>query len=212
MDPARKSISKDIEQYVSESGNPENHKEVLLVDIETSVLADFKYVRLVDTPGIGSVWRHNTETTTGWFPETGGVLFLISADKPVSEGELNLLQEVYRYSPEIFIVITKTDLFSEAKIKEIESFTAEVVRRTFDHDFPILRYSAIQDVAQHNREIKNRILPLLLNRDKVFAQILRHKIATLVESCLSYLEVACQASLKVESEKAKLKKWFWESI
>jgi GTP-binding protein EngB required for normal cell division len=197
---------KDIEQYVSESGNPENHKEVLLVDIETPVLADLKYVRLVDTPGIGSVWRHNTETTTGWFPETGGVLFLISADKPISEGELNLLQEVYRYSPEIFIVITKTDLFSEAKIKEIESFTAEVVRRTFEHDFPILRYSAFQNVAQYNRQIKNRILPLFLNRDKVFAQILRHKITTLVESCLSYLEVACQASLIMESEKAKLKK------
>ncbi len=197
---------KDIELYVSESGNPENHKEVLLVDIETPVLADLKHVRLVDTPGIGSVWRHNTETTTGWFPETGGVLFLISADKPISEGELSLLQEVYRYSPEIFIVITKTDLFSEAKIKEIESFTAEVVRRTFEHDFPILKYSAFQNVAQYNSQIKNRILPLLLNRDKVFAQILRHKITTLVESCLSYLEVACQASLIMESEKAELKK------
>ena len=77
----------DIEQYVSETGNSENHKQVLLVDIETPLLADIKETRLVDTPGIGSVWRHNTETTTGWFPETGGVLFLISAERPISEGE-----------------------------------------------------------------------------------------------------------------------------
>lgn len=197
---------KDIEQYVSESGNPENRKKVLLVDIETPVLAKIKDVRLVDTPGIGSVWRRNTETTIGWFPETGGVLFLISAERPISEGELSFLQEVYRYSPEIAIVITKIDLFGEAKIKEIESFTAEVLRRIFARDFPILRYSAFQNAVQYNREIKNRILPLLLNRDKVFAEILRHKIATLVESCLSYLEVARQASLKAEAEKAQLKK------
>ncbi|MEN6391740.1 MAG: dynamin family protein [Syntrophomonas sp.] len=32
----------DIDQYVSESGNPENHKQVLLVDIETPLLADMK--------------------------------------------------------------------------------------------------------------------------------------------------------------------------
>lgn len=197
---------KDIQQYVSESGNPENHKEVLLVDIETPLLSDIKEVRLVDTPGIGSVWRHNTETTTGWFPETGGVLFLISSERPISEGELSLLQEVYRYSPEISIVITKTDLASEEKIKEIELFTAKVIQKTFERDFPILRYSAVQNTDYYKQQIKNIFLPLTVNRDKVFAQILRHKILTLGESVLSYLDIAYQASLKADLEKDQVKK------
>ncbi len=196
----------DIEQYVSETGNSENHKQVLLVDIETPLLADIKETRLVDTPGIGSVWRHNTETTTGWFPETGGVLFLISAERPISEGELSLLQEVYRYSPEITMVITKTDLSSEEKLKEIESFTAEVIKRTFDRDFPILRYSALQNTGYYNRQIKNIFQPLTLNRDQVFARILRHKKRNLVESIISYLDIAYQASLKADLERSQVKK------
>jgi len=107
---------------------------------------------------------------------------------------LSLLQEVYRYSPEITMVITKTDLSSAEKLKEIESFTAEVVKRTFDRDFPILRYSALQNTGYYNRQIKNIFQPLTLNRDQVFARILRHKIKNLVESVISYLDIAYQAS------------------
>lgn len=53
------------------------------------------------------LWKRNTETTKDWYPETGGVLFIISAEKPISESELSLLKEIYLYSPEIAIVITK---------------------------------------------------------------------------------------------------------
>jgi signal recognition particle receptor subunit beta len=110
---AKEITSKDIDDYVSESRNPENSKNVLVVDIELPILNKIGSIRLVDTPGIGSIWKHNTDTTTGWFPETGGVLFIISAEKPISETELNLLQEIYLYSPEIAVVISKTDLFCE---------------------------------------------------------------------------------------------------
>jgi predicted GTPase len=117
---SRQISSQEIEEYVSETGNPENQKNVLLVDIELPSLETVKTVRLVDTPGIGSVWKHNTETTTSWFPETGAVLFVISAEKPISENELGLLQEIYLYSPEIIIVLSKTDLFDEDHLKQME--------------------------------------------------------------------------------------------
>lgn len=206
-DGTSKEISSDeIQDYVSESGNPENSKNVFAVDIDVPVLSNIKAIRLVDTPGIGSIWKHNTETTTGWFPETGSVLFLISAERPISENELSFLKEVYLYSPEITIVITKVDLFAEEQIKEIESFTAEVLRRAFDRDFPILRYSAYMNTSRYNEEIEKKIfLPLALNRNEIFARVLHHKIASLVDSCLSYLDISYQASLQMESEKSKLK-------
>ncbi len=207
MDGTSKEISINaIQDYVSESGNPENIKNVLLVDIEVPALNNIKEIRLVDTPGIGSIWKRNTETTTGWFPETGGVLFIISADKPISENELSLIIEVYLYSPEITIVITKTDLFSKEQIKEIELFTADVIKKSFDKSFPIIKYSAFKNTKECNQEIERDIfLPLARNRDKIYAEILQHKIGTLVNTCLSYLSISYQASLKKESEKDKLK-------
>jgi len=195
-----------IAHYVSESGNPENIKNVLLLDIETPILSNIQAIRLVDTPGIGSVWKRNTETTTQWFPETGGVLFLISAEKPISENELQLLKEIYLYSPEISIVISKIDLFPEEHLQQIERFTADVLNRTFGIEFPIIRYSAYTNSKMHNARMQQEIfLPLAMNRDKTYAKVMQHKMGSLVNTCLSYLEISYQASLQKESQKSKLK-------
>jgi GTP-binding protein EngB required for normal cell division len=207
MDGVCKEIPiKEIKDYVSETGNPENRKKVYIVDIETPLLSKIKEIRLVDTPGIGSVWKHNTETTTDWFPETGGVLFIISAEKPISENELSLLKEIYLYSHEIAIVITKTDLFKEEQIKEIESFSAEVIKKAFNKNFPIIRYSAYVNTNEYNKMIEQNIfMPLARNRDKTYTELLQYKLISLVNSCLSYMNISYQASLKKESEKAQLK-------
>ncbi|HCF50809.1 MAG TPA: phosphopyruvate hydratase [Syntrophomonas sp.] len=61
----------EVALYVSGSENPKNQKNVILVDVETPAMVNMKKIRLVDTPGTGSIWRHNTETTAAWFPETG---------------------------------------------------------------------------------------------------------------------------------------------
>lgn len=195
-----------VQSYVSESENPENHRNVLSVDIEAPILDHLQSIRLVDTPGIGSVWRHNTETTTGWFPETGGALMVISAERPISESELSLMQEIYKYTPEIAVVITKVDLFSEEQIQEIESFTAAVIKKNFDREFPVFRYSMVLDYDKYNQQIEQRFLiPLVENREETYVRILRHKVTALADHCISYLEIAHQASLKAESDKAKLK-------
>lgn len=207
LDGKQKDISiAEIQDYVSESENPENKKNVLMVDIEVPFLSKLKEIRLVDTPGIGSIWKHNTETTTDWFPETGGVLFVISADRPISENELSLLKEVYSYTPEIAVVITKVDLYKEEQIREIELFTAEALRKTFDRDFPVIRYSAYSHSNEYNKEIEQNVfLPIAQNREKTYHEILQHKISSLAKQCLSYLNISYQASLKKESEKNKLR-------
>ena len=207
LDGRRMDVSiPDIQGYISESENPENKKNVLLVDIEVPFLNKLKEIRLVDTPGIGSIWRHNTETTTAWFPETGGAIFVISADRPVSENELSLLKEIYAYTPEMAIVITKVDLYKEEQIKEIESFTAQALRAAFDRDFPIIRYSAYSNSDEYNKKIEQTVfLPIAQNREKTYREILWHKISSLANQCLSYLNISYQASLKKESEKNKLR-------
>lgn len=200
-----------IAEFVAESENPENRKNVLIVDVETPSLSSTREIRLVDTPGVGSIWKYNTKTTVGWFPETGGVLFVISAEKPISENELNLLKEIYLYSPEITIVITKVDLFKEEQIKEVELFTKQVIEKTFDRSFPIVKYSIFADTQKFNKEIeKNIFMPLVRNREDTYAKILSHKMGSLVDSCLFYLTISYQASLKKESGKNKLQKMIFD--
>jgi GTPase Era involved in 16S rRNA processing len=206
-DNSSKQVStSQIDEYISEALNPGNEKKVAFVDIELPSLNSISQLRLVDTPGIGSIWKHNTETTRDWFPETGCVLFIISAEKPISENELNLLEEIYSYTNKIVVLLTKVDLFTEEQIKEIESFTIKVLKDSFDEPIPLIRYSAIANTDLYNKTIEQEVfLPLVQNSSEIYSDVLNHKIDSLAESCLSYLNVSYQASLKKEDEKNKLK-------
>ncbi len=57
IDPTR------LSQFVTEAGNPGNGRQVAVVDLLTPAMIDLPRLRLVDTPGLGSVLAHNTEAT-----------------------------------------------------------------------------------------------------------------------------------------------------
>jgi ribosome biogenesis GTPase A len=73
----------EIDQFVSEDQNPANEKQVQVVRIfdDAPIL---KLISIVDTPGIGSIFEHNTATTLQFIPKIDAALFLLSADMPVS--------------------------------------------------------------------------------------------------------------------------------
>ena len=74
-----------LPDYVTEKGNPKNIKDVLEVIITylSPYLKD--RVRLIDTPGVGSVYEHNTDVAYRYLPKSDAVLFLLSVDQPVSK-------------------------------------------------------------------------------------------------------------------------------
>ncbi|MGC4084745.1 MAG: hypothetical protein QM736_22190 [Vicinamibacterales bacterium] len=55
-----------LADWVTESGNPGNRRGVERVDVESPALRDIPDVVLVDTPGTGSSWEHNTDTSLDW--------------------------------------------------------------------------------------------------------------------------------------------------
>lgn len=199
-------LTSQIDEFISESQNPGNEKNVAFVDIELPSLNSIKQLRLVDTPGIGSIWKHNTETTKDWFPETGCVLFIISTEKPISENELSLLKEIYSYTTKIVVVLTKVDLFSEEQVKEIETFIIKILKDNFEVPVPLIRYSTIANTDFYSKAIEQEIfIPLVQNSNEIYVEVLNRKINSLAETCLSYLNISYQVSLKKEDEKNKLK-------
>jgi ribosome biogenesis GTPase A len=82
----------DLPLYVTETQNPDNVRRVARVEIELSGVPGLTGLRLVDTPGTGSVHRHNTEATRRWLPKVGAALLAIAADQPLSEQDLSLIR------------------------------------------------------------------------------------------------------------------------
>ncbi|HUI30707.1 MAG TPA: dynamin family protein [Candidatus Acidoferrales bacterium] len=111
-----------LPQYVTEKLNPENSKNVEQVDIEFPGKFLEGGVYLVDTPGVGSIYAHNTDTANHFLPESDATIFLMTADQPLSIGEVEFLRNVREHVTKIFFVLNKVDLLSEAERNEAAAF------------------------------------------------------------------------------------------
>jgi len=96
----------------------------------------------VDTPGVGSVYRHNTEAAYDFVPEADAAIFLTSADPPISEGELRFLRDVRAEAARMFFILNKVDYLSPADRADAEAFTREVLGEALGREVRLFPVSA----------------------------------------------------------------------
>lgn len=121
-----------VAEYISEELNPANEKRVARVVVETpSPLLD-RGMALVDTPGVGSVYRHNTEVAERYLPEADAVVMVLSADPPIGAAEVEFLRSARRWARRLFVVLNKIDHLDEADFRQAATFTMRVVREALD--------------------------------------------------------------------------------
>jgi GTP-binding protein EngB required for normal cell division len=96
---------------------------------------------LADTPGTGSVHRHNTETTTEFFPRIDVAVLVLTVDAPLAEAETGLLAAVGGTAARMAVCLNKTDLLSRAEVEEALDFIrpqiAAVAQRADVAVFPV---------------------------------------------------------------------------
>ncbi len=128
--------------YVTERGNPRNEKDVreVVITYPSPYLKDG--VQIIDTPGVGSVYQHNTDIAYQYIPKSDAALFLLSVDQPVSQAELDFLKDVREYSGRIFFLQNKADYVNSKDLDESIAFSAKVIRETVGFDVRILPLSA----------------------------------------------------------------------
>jgi GTP-binding protein EngB required for normal cell division len=113
----------ELASYVTERGNPNNAKHIREVQVTCPSPWLEDGIRLVDTPGVGSVYQHNTEAALRYLPQSDAVVFVLSVDQPLSEAECKFLSDVRQYADRIFFVLNKSDLVREKELDEALAFT-----------------------------------------------------------------------------------------
>ena len=125
---ATQSVGLDsIAEFVTEKGNPNNGKGVEALRVTYPALLLQKGVVLVDTPGVGSTYRHNTEAAATLVGQCDAAVFLLGVDPPVGEVELEFLRFVRDQLSRIFFVLNKTDVMTHQEVEESLAFSAEVI-------------------------------------------------------------------------------------
>jgi len=196
-----------LADYVTERGNPGNAKQVALVDVQAPDLRPYTGVRFVDTPGLGSVFAHNTQVSMDWLPRVGAAFLAISSDHPLSEEDVRLLEHLGRHTPEVAILVTKADLVSAGDLVAITEFIREQTAGRLHAGLNVLPVSTrpgFEHLARGLREFLDS--HVVSQRAEKTTEILRHKVATLLAGCREYLRVALSAASVAEEARQQLRR------
>lgn len=196
----------ELADFTSEAKNPANQRNVELVDIELPSLEAYAGLRLVDTPGLGSVFAYHKSTAENWLPEVGAALLAVSSDRPLSAHDLELIRELIHYTPNILLLLTKADLLSSEQQEEVIAFFRQTLQRELNRELPVYLYSTQVDTERCRQRIANEILQeLSVNRNSEFRRILRYKTQSLLQSTMGYLNIALQTALQADQDRENLR-------
>ncbi|MGA9532106.1 MAG: dynamin family protein [Anaerolineales bacterium] len=91
--------------------------------ILTYPLPLLKELNIVDTPGTNAVIRHHERLTDEFVPRSDLVLFVTSADRPMTESERLFLERILDWGKKVVFVLNKTDIFEDdSALQEVRDF------------------------------------------------------------------------------------------
>jgi len=142
----------NIAAYATEEGNPRNFKSVREIRIAFPAALLKDGVSLLDTPGVGSIHRHNTDAAYAVLPHCDAALFLLSADQPLGQAELDYLHDVKGHARRIFFLLNKIDYLDPDELEESLGFTRRILHDAMGGEvrlFPVSAKQALQGKLQN---------------------------------------------------------------
>ncbi len=100
--------TEELSAYGTEDGNPSNEKKVDFIGVSapSQVLKDG--LVLVDTPGVGGLFKKHRQITFRYAPKADAVFFITdSMESPIGADEISFLKELRAITPLIYFVQTK---------------------------------------------------------------------------------------------------------
>lgn len=192
-----------LADYVTEKGNPKNVKNVreVVLTYPSPYLKDG--VRLIDTPGVGSIYQHNTDVAYQYLPKSDAALFLLSVDQPMSKAELDFLKDVKEYSNKIFFLLNKADYLRESDLNESIEFSKNALREAMGSEvklFPVSARLALEgSLAKSDEMVRKSLLPVFT--DELHRFLMEEKGNVLLLSAANnLLRMLSQAKLELELE------------
>jgi small GTP-binding protein len=91
--------------------------------VYTHPLALLRELNIVDTPGTNAVIRKHERLTEEFVPRSDLVLFVTSADRPLTESEHQFLERIRAWGKKVVLIINKADIFeTEAALRQVLDF------------------------------------------------------------------------------------------
>ncbi|MEZ5318377.1 MAG: dynamin family protein [Vicinamibacterales bacterium] len=119
--------------------------EVRSVSADAPLLLD---MHVVDTPGTNAIVREHEVLTRRFIPRADLILFVASADRPLTESERQFLQQIREWGKKIVIAVNKADLLATpGDLEAVCTFVRDNVRALLGFAPELFAVSARQALA-----------------------------------------------------------------
>ncbi|KAL9251751.1 putative transmembrane GTPase FZO-like, chloroplastic [Drosera capensis] len=104
---------------------------------------------IVDTPGTNVILQRQQRLTEEFVPRADLLLFVISADRPLTESEVTFLRYTQQWKKKVVFVLNKSDMYQTAdELQQAVTFVKENVQRLLNVQdvtlFPVSARSALE--------------------------------------------------------------------
>jgi hypothetical protein len=117
-----------LRRHVTEEGNPRNRAGIAGVEVSLTAPILASGIELIDTPGIGSTLRHNTDAALAVLPECDAAFFVVSVDPPITAAELDYLDRARSGISPILFVLNKVDYLPLTERCSASDFLRQTLR------------------------------------------------------------------------------------
>ena len=124
----------DLSKYISEQENEDNVLGVSEVIIRWPSGFLKKGLTYVDTPGVGSFHKNNTEVAYEYMKESDAVIFLLSVDSPINQIEIDFLYNTREYAGKFYFAVNKIDTVGEEDLNAYMKYCEKLLRELMDTD------------------------------------------------------------------------------
>ena len=189
--------------FVAEEANPRNTLNVARVDVFFSAQLLERGVVLIDTPSVGSTLRHQTAAADAVLPECEAALFVVSADPPITEIEIEYLARIRPTVARFIVVLNKIDMIESHEREKAASFlrNALVDQAGLDPFTPIFSLSARDALrAKESCDIEAFAASGFTELEKHLAQFLANEKRETLNAAVARTSAALVAQLEPETE------------
>src|SRR6266571_5525053 len=173
----------EIDTYISESENPRNRRNVEAVCVFVPEMAPYQELRLVDTPGLESIFAQNAEASLAWSPNTDLALVAVGVDPPLTQQDVSLIERLLLFTPNVSVLLTKMDLLSSAEQQEVLAFVTSQLGAKFSGGVNVFPFSTKPGYEGfHKRLEKEYLAKTLVMFQEEHSAALARKLHTLLSS------------------------------
>lgn len=177
-----------LSEFISEQENADNRLGVEEVVLHTPSKFLKNGLTFVDTPGVGSFHKNNTETAYHYMKESDAVVFLLSVDSPINQIEIDFLRSTREFAGRFYFAVNKVDTVGQADLAAYMDYCGKLLRHMMQTD-EIAMFPVSAKTGEGIEALKKAILrDCKKSAGEILTQSAEKKLRDLIGSALTQLD------------------------